>query len=290
MERSIRIGLLTSSMKSPFVDRAVSGMADVLIEEGAELEPLELHGLSPLDYHRFIEDVASRKDLDGLIFCHMHLNTPQILRFKQRGLPLLGLSERIEGLDWATVDEFKAAYIATRYLLDLGHRSVALVSGPTLNLQSRLREDGYLRAMNEYGIKLDKDHAIQLLNFTEEEGMAAGQLLLDEPWSPSAIFVAAGDLAARGLMQSLADAGKRVPEDYSVIGFDGLKFTETLGLTTVDQPLETMGRWAVHRMLDVIKSNNSLPPIGELFEPELIVRKSTGAPVRSAPRALSKTA
>jgi LacI family transcriptional regulator len=289
MKRTVRIGLLTSSLKSPFVDRAVSGLAEVLAEEEAELEAFEMHGLQDLDYHRYIEDVASHPGLDGLIVCHLRLSISQILRFKERGLPILGLTERMEGLHWATVDEMKAAYLATRHLLSLGHRQIAMVNGPLITLQARLREDGFLRALADDGLKPGRDHGIHLLNFAEEEGAEAGHMLLDLPHAPTAVFVAAGDLAARGLMQAVTSRGKSVPRDLSVVGFDGLRFSETLGLTTVDQPLETMGRWAARRMLDAIKAEGKLVPSGELFEPELIIRKSTGVPASSVPRTLSKT-
>lgn len=290
MAKTLRIGLLTWSMKHPFVDRAVAGIADVFGDEEVELEPIEMHGLSALDYHQYIEMVAARKDLDGLIVCHLRLNVSQILRFKQAGLPVLGLTERLEGLDWVTVDEMKAAYLATKHLLDLGHKQIALVSGPLIALQARLREDGFLRALSDYGLKAGRDHGIYMLNFAEGEGGMAGDILMDLPWAPTAVFVPAGDAAARGLIQTLKRRGKEVPKDLSVVGFDGLNFGEDLGLTTIDQPLESMGRWAARRMLNVIKACNKLAPEGEMFEPELIVRKSTGAPVSSVANHLSKTA
>ncbi len=199
MARALRIGLLTWSMKHPFVDRAVAGLTDVFVDDEVELEAIELHGLSALDYHRYVEEIAARKDLDGLIVCHLRLNIAQVLRFKQAGLPILGLTERIEGLDWVTVDELKAAYLATKHLLDLGHKQIALVSGPLIALQARLREDGFLRALSDYGLKPGRDHGIYMLNFAEGEGSMAGDILLDLPWAPTAVFVPAGDAAARGL-------------------------------------------------------------------------------------------
>lgn len=292
MARPIRIGLLTSSLKEPFVDRAVSGLVEILGDEGAELQALEMHGLSALEYHRFIEEVAARKDLDGLIVCHLRLNIAQVLRFKQEGLPILGLTERIEGLDWATVDEMKAAYVATKHLLDRGHRRIAMVNGPLVSLQARLREDGFLRALADAGLKPGRDQGLSLLNFAEDEGREAGHLIVDLPWSPTAVFVAAGDLAAKGLMDALTVRNKKVPEDVAVVGFDNLPLSEAMGLSTVDQPLETMGRWAARRMLNAIKAkaeHKAWEPCGEMFEPELLIRKSTGAPVGSVSNNLSKT-
>lgn len=289
MATALRIGLLTWSLKHPFVDRAVSGLVDVFGDEDAEIQAIEMHGLSALDYHQYIESVAARKDLDGLIVCHLRLNISQILRFKQAGLPMVGLTERFEGLDWVTVDEMKAAYLATKHLLDLGHKQIALVSGPLIALQARLREDGFLRALGDYGLRAGRDHGIYMLNFAEGEGGMAGDILLDLPWSPTAVFVPAGDSAARGMIETLKRRGKSVPKDLSVVGFDGLNFGADLGLTTIDQPLESMGRWAARRMLNIIRSGNKLAPEGEMFEPELIIRKSTGAPVSSVTKTLSKT-
>jgi DNA-binding LacI/PurR family transcriptional regulator len=281
MARPLRIGLLTSSLQSPFVMRAAAGLQEVLAAQGAELEALELQGRGALDYHQFIEMASDRLDLDAYILCHLRLNVAQLLRFKRRGVPMLGLTERLDGFDWCTVDEMGAAVTATRHLLDLGHRQIALINGPAISLQARLREDGFLRALAEAGLKPGRDNGLHLLNFAENEGYEAGHLLADLPWAPSAVFVAAGDLAARGVMQALMKRHLRVPEDIAVIGFDGLYFAEALGLSTVEQPLEEMGRWAGRSVLNALRGGAAHQAQSEQFQAELFIRRSTGAPVSS---------
>jgi LacI family transcriptional regulator len=100
-------------------------------------------------------------------------------------------------------------------------------------------------------------------------------MLLDLSPPPTAIFSAAGDLAANGALDALAQRGKKVPEDISVVGFDGLYFAAEIGLSTVEQPLEAMGRWGAERVLDVV-AGKADGPGQKLFEPALVVRGSSG--------------
>lgn len=272
-------GILSSSLNAYFVRRLMAGLEPTLRHAGWGIKVFELEGKSALEYHRFIESVADDKELSGLIYGHLRLNVNQVARFKQRGLPVIGATERMEGIDWVTVDELHGAYLATEHLLAKGHRRIAIINGPPVALQARLREEGFLRALEDAKLRQGKEVQVYQLNFTEEEGRQAANMLLDLPQPPTAIFVAAGDVTALGVVAALKARGLRVPQDISVVGFDDLEFTAAMDppLTTVAQPLEAMGAWAAQRLIDISAMPNSKTR-GELMEPQLIERASVMVP------------
>jgi LacI family transcriptional regulator len=276
------IGILTSTMGSYFVQRIMNGAKKAVEKTGYELRVFELEGKSPLDYHRFIENVADVEGLAGLLYGHLRLNVNQVARFKSKGIAVAAVTERMMGIDWSTVDEVKGAYLATRHLLAMGHRKIALMNGPALAIQSRLREEGFLRAMSEEGIFMGKDKDMRLVNFTEEEGREAMNMLLDLPEPPTAVFVAAGDVAALGVMRALRDRSVECPERLSLVGYDNLEFSAHLypPLTTVNQPLEAMAEWTLKQLLHAIEHKAEHRCEGELFEPELVTRESVAAPYK----------
>jgi LacI family transcriptional regulator len=273
------IGILTSSMSAYFVRRIQEGLNKALQGKPYDLKVFEMLGRNDLAYHRFIESVADEPGLAGILYGHLRLNVNQVARFKSKNIQVAAISERMLGIDWATVDEVKGAYLATRHLLGMGHRKIALLNGPALAIQSRLREEGFLRALAEEGIFFGKDKDLRILNFTEDEGKDAMNMLLDLADPPTAVFCAAGDVAALGVMRALRDRGVECPERMSLVGFDNLEFSAVVypRLTTVNQPLEAMAEWSARRLVEAIEAQGH-KAAGEIFEPVLVTRESVAAP------------
>lgn len=276
-----RIGLLTWEADSFFVARVLTGLRSSLLGSGFELEIIETKGRQGEEYQRFILSLSRRADLAGLLYTHLRLSPAQLLRFRSRLIPMAAVGEKQPGIDWAMVDEAKGGELATRHLLQLGHRRIALISGPDLAPEARLREQGYLRALLAQGLEPSSRNGLRLMHFNEGEGHLAMNMLLDSEEPPSAVFVSAGDLTALGALKALRDRGKRVPEAVSVVGFDNLEFCDRIypKLTSINQPLEAMGAWAGKRLVAAAQNPSKHSPQGEIFEPELILRESTAAPI-----------
>ena len=166
---------------------------------------------------------------------------------------------------------------ATRHLLDLGHRRIAMISGPVDWLCCRARLDGYRAAMDAARVPVDPD-LVRVSTLYVEGGFRDGVELLNLPDPPTAIF-AANDLQALGVYEAARQAGIRIPEDLSVVGFDDLSFTQWAGppMTTVRQPLVQMGAAAAELVLAVADGN---PPENNRLElaTTLVVRQSTAPP------------
>ena len=180
----------------------------------------------------------------------------------------------IAGLDSISNNDIAGARMAVDYLHGLGHRAIAHVTGGD-NQVARMRKSGYEEAMNSYG--LDKNIACYEGAFTDEGGYRGTSAALDSKHQHSAVFVA-NDLAAVGALAAVADRGLVVPKDVSIIGYDGMALggLRSIGLTTIAQPLASMGEDAAALLFQRINDPGRLPVHIEL-EPSLVIRNSTGA-------------
>ena len=166
---------------------------------------------------------------------------------------------------------------AGRHLLELGHRRLAMVNGPSAYLCCRARRDGFLAAAESRGLGIAADRVIEVPLYVEG-GREAAEALLRMPERPTAVF-AANDLQALGVYAAAAQAGLRIPADLSVVGFDDLPFVRwsTPALTTVRQPLIEMGATAADLVLRM--ADGERPPHQRIELPTtLMVRSSTAAP------------
>jgi DNA-binding LacI/PurR family transcriptional regulator len=166
---------------------------------------------------------------------------------------------------------------ATRHLLELGHRRIAIITGPSWALCSRARLDGYRAALDAAGIAVDPA-LVRDGEFEIEGGRACTTDLLGLPEPPTAIF-ALNDGMAIGVYHAASQAGLRIPQDLSVVGFDDYSLDAWLvpPLTTVRQPLSDMGAAAARMVLELARGAQLRSRRRELAT-ELIVRSSTAPP------------
>ena len=167
----------------------------------------------------------------------------------------------LERVDYSSVSiaDMETAYQATRYLLDNGHRRIAaLITCPDDHSISQLRYEGYTKALAEAGIPLDESLVICTGTFNIQDSYTAMNRVLDSGTDFSAVF-AISDNTAIGAMRALRDAGRRVPEDCSVIAIDGLELSAYIEppLTTLCQPMEEMGRRSAQILLGMLRGHGS---------------------------------
>jgi DNA-binding LacI/PurR family transcriptional regulator len=168
--------------------------------------------------------------------------------------------------------------MATQHLIDLGHHRIAYVGDKFHDgygfSTSRERFEGYEKALHDAGIPLNH-HYIQLGPFGDEtaSGLTQELLTLDAP--PTAIF-AMSDTQALGCITAAREAGWRVPEDLSVIGYDNLSISLHADLSTVDQHLERGGRYGVRYLLAIIDKQPN--PIKPALPPLRVIQRGTTAP------------
>jgi DNA-binding LacI/PurR family transcriptional regulator len=166
---------------------------------------------------------------------------------------------------------------ATRHLIDLGHRRIAIITGPPHALSSRARLDGYRAALDTAGVPADPA-LIREGDFQIEDGRRHTRDLLRLPDPPTAIF-ACNDGEAIGVYQAATEAGKRIPHDLSVVGFDDLPPAQWMipPLTTIRQPLTEMAVAAATMVVTLAR--NEAPASDRLeLATDLVVRASTAPP------------
>ena len=148
------------------------------------------------------------------------------------------------------VDNVGGARMAVEYLVSLGHCSIGTIAGPAYMSAGVDRLDGFRSAMAGHGLTIDPAHIIEG-DFTEQSGFTAGLRLAEKP--PTALFVAS-DMMAAGAMRAFAARGLRVPDDVSIVSFDGFPLSATThpALTTITQPVVECGRRAVEMLIGLI--------------------------------------
>lgn len=173
------------------------------------------------------------------------------------------------------VDERAAGHLATQHLLDLGHRRIAFVAGPDHYLPTLLKAAGRENALR--AADLDPADLVEHSNFSLDGGRTSARKLLTRPDRPTGV-ICSNDLMAIGVMQEAEELGLRVPDDVSVVGFDGIPATTWTkpSLTTVEQPVQKIAETAVTVLRTLIADpRRELPQF--LFRPTLQVRGSTAA-------------
>ena len=209
-------------------------------------------------------------------------NSPQAQRdqLTARGIPFVVFdlaAELPDDAPYVGATNWLGGRSATRHLLELGHRRIAMISGPDHVLCCRARLDGYRSAMEAADVAVDPA-LIKRVNLCHEDGQAAARELLGRRDRPTAIFTA-NDVQALGVYQAAREAGLRIPEDLSVVGFDDLPVVSWVDppLTTVHQPLMEMAAAATELALALGRGERPAQTRIELAT-TLTVRQSTGPP------------
>jgi DNA-binding LacI/PurR family transcriptional regulator len=227
----------------------------------------------------WIEGVLARRPT-GVIAVFSDLTATMREQLRTRGIPFVILDpagEPLHATPSIGATNWNGGLTATRHLLGLGHRRIAVIGGPAGILCSRARMDGFRAAMDEAGVPVEAS-LISHGDFQVDEGIATGRALLGRPDRPTAI-ITGNDLQALGVYQAAREARLHIPEDLSVVGFDDLPVARWVGppLTTVRQPLIEMAEAAATLVLELARGEEPAQMRLELTT-ELIVRESTAPP------------
>lgn len=276
------LAVVTDSAASEFVRQAEQGISRRLLPANWRLKYVEAGTLSYPGRLALLKQAAMSGDYAAVLYVHLLLTQDQAEIFRQAKIPLGFLAGHLEGVDSVMADDSEGAYQAGRHLLDLGHRRLALVSPPLAAGESFLRSEGFQRALAERHLELGKGMEIILPDHSAEAGADAARALLKLREKPTAAFVSAGDLAARGFVEELKKGGLQVPREMSVIGYDDLPLAEAMepALSSVRQPLEAMAMRITEVLIQAVTRPGARSVIAESFSPELVLRLSTTVPKR----------
>ena len=220
-----------------------------------------------------------QRKVDGLLIVAPASTDRTIAGLQEESVPFVLINGRVDDLEvsFVDVDNRAGSFLAVQYLYDLGHRRIGIITGNLLVVNARHRLEGYLDCLSKHGIA-ESGKWIYEGNWSEESGYAGFSHLLKLEDPPSAI-VCSNDLMAIGAMRAAADMGVEIPEIVSIVGYDDIRLSSFVNprLTTIHQPIDLVGKTAVQVLLRSLSGQQSNPQ-QVVLQPELVVRKSCGAP------------
>ncbi len=269
------------SFTTPFHNELLKGVRDALQDSDLDLLLCDLGSTSP---RKTLLDFLKRGAVDGLVLAGMPVNDDLADELSALHAPVI-----LIGHTWPSFDSFewndeRGARQATEHLIELGHRRIAMITTISPSSLQHQRQTGYLAALEKAGIPHDpalmrsgttQKHS----GFSEEAGYEAMHGIIEDGIDFTAVF-AASDVQAIGAYMALREAELRVPRDVSLCGYDDVKMSRFIQLTSVDQRMREVGQRATSLLLKRVEGDRQ-PVAHETIESVLRVRGTTG-PARHA--------
>lgn len=224
------------------------------------------------DAGRDAVDRLLRRGVDGLVLATARTDDSFVAELRARGVPFV-LALRTDGESPSSIgDDQLGGYLATRHLIDLGHRRIGVIAGPSYASSARQRVEGYRQAMDEAGLPIDPDW-VRASSFGIAAGAQIGAELMALPDRPTAIF-AVNDNTAIGALSAISRLGLSVPEDVSLVGYNDIPIVSLLPipLTTVRVPFDQIAQSALDLLTQGATPSD---PLIRRHAPTLIPRRST---------------
>ncbi|MCM8748499.1 LacI family transcriptional regulator [Thermomicrobiaceae bacterium CFH 74404] len=276
--RTATIGLIISSLTNSLYPLVILG-AEAACRR-AEYSLL-LADAPDVESERRAVDLMRRKQVDGLILFSISLigiANEHLFRAQAEGTPVVVINRDLPAeapISQIQFDNFRGAYLATKHLIELGHRRIAHITHPLNRFTAISRRAGYTAALAEAGLEHDPSLVVSG-DYSFESGYEATRSLLER--QPSAVFVGSDAMAA-GALRALRDAGREAPHDLSLVAFgnpDYIRYS-TPALTTVDLPIAEAGAIAVELLLERIGEPEA-PAQTRVLQPKLLIRETTAPP------------
>lgn len=267
------IGLLVPNSLNPYFAELARGIEDYCERNGYCV--ILCNSDDNPDKQRSYLRVLLEKRIDGLIVASAGGDAGLAAGLAAVRTPMVIVDRGLEGIDadMVRIDHEYGAYLATRHLLELGHRDIACIGGPAYTSVAQMRLAGYCRALKEAGVQVPQERMLES-DFTSTGGYSAAARLLESN-PPSAIF-AGNDMIGIGVLRAAAERNIRVPSELSVIGFDDIQMSRYVypALTTVGQSILELGEMAAQVLLRRI-ATPELATDQRIVTPSIVLREST---------------
>lgn len=278
--RTLTISVVITFLTRPQAAERLRGVDAVLSDSEFDLVIYNVETVEKRDQYLTTLPVAQRTD--GLLVISLPPSQEEVARLAAAAVPVVVIDAHAPGLEAlprVVGDDIAGGELATRHLLELGHRRIGFVGDAFENpfgfTSGRDRYAGYERALASTGLSVQAD-VVALGAHGRYEARELGMRLLTSPDPPTAIF-AASDTQALGIMAAARELGLRIPEDLSIIGYDDIEAADYVGLTTVRQQLFESGRSGAEILLKEIEKRSATVPLVSLA-PSVVFRATTAAP------------
>ena len=273
-KRTNYIGTIVPFFTRPSFMERLRGVEAVIARLERELVLYNVETSAQRDH--FFRELPMHRKVDGLLIISLSPDDAAARRFRELGTPVVLIDAYSPLLTSLVVNNVEGAYQAVKRLIELGHRHIGFINGEMEgNFKFNTANDrliGLHRALGEAGLLFEPEQVL-ISEWSRKGGKHAALQLLTQQKRPTAIF-AASDVQAVGALEAARELGLRVPEQLSVIGFDGIEISELLELSTMQQPLQEMGELGASKLVELIE-NPSHPPELIRFDTKLIERRTT---------------
>jgi LacI family transcriptional regulator len=276
--RSFLVGLVVPGLLHPFFAEIAKALSTVIRAKGYSLIVSSSEEDPELERQGIRQLLARR--LDGLVIASSGTSIEPFESMDRQSQPYVLIDREFPELkaNFVGIDDITAGRIATEHLLDIGCHCVAHIGGRE-NSTSIRRFEGYRQALHNRGVPFSEEYVVRGMYVDTEsiqQGTEAMRLLLQRNPRPDGVFCH-NDPLAMGAMNTILDAGLKIPEDIAIIGCGNLHYNDCLrvGLSSIDQHSKQIGQFAAEIILDLIETKVVPAVRTVVLEPELIVRAST---------------
>jgi len=271
--RSNSIGILVSELHGPFFGQMMAGIESEIRAAGKHV--IITTGHSEIDKEKDGIEFLISRNCDAIIVHVEAVSDEYLTELSKKETPIYLMSRHVDAIsdNCISLDNELGGYLATKHIIEQGHKNIAYIGGPQFKADASDRLKGHKRALSEYNIHFS-DQLFFEGDFKENGGNDGLKHFIKSKKSFSAL-VCANDEIASGAMKYAREHGYNIPSDLSIIGFDNVNFANYLypKLTTIENPVGEMGKMAAKLVLkDVYQQKNIV--VQHLFQPNLIERDS----------------
>ncbi|MDQ0220696.1 LacI family transcriptional regulator [Peribacillus cavernae] len=257
------VAVLLPDIANPFFGEIVRGIERTL--RANKLNVFLMTSEEDVGLENSFIQLSQNYNVDGMILCSPRLDEANLRRMIPKISPVVLLNRDVDtdGAACVVVDANYGGYAATKYLIEQGHTKIGIIAGPPRAYSSMQRLEGYKKALQEFNIPLETDLIMQVEADNKGVHQIAEQLIKKQVTA----ITTYNDLAAAHVIQACTDLKLSVPDDISVIGFDGIEISQFMNpsLTTMSLPLFEMGQTIANILIKMIKGNEAFDKITTVY-------------------------
>lgn len=268
--------VLTPNLTNPYYSNIITGISETAREYGSST--FVCSTLGDAEQEKKLMKMLDSHKADAAIVLATNMDDTWLLPYAKK-YPVVFCSEYNPDLDVdrVSIDNYRAAYEATEYLIQLGHKRIGMISSENQYISTKLRMQGYLDALTDYDIKhdeMDIEYASNDYSFTSARKLS--NKILSKSDHVTALFCIS-DILALGAIYGAREVGLDVPKDVTILGFDNLEYTEMMvpRISTVEQPCNKIGAMAMEIVQEKLMSSTELETKIVMLPHRLVLRDST---------------
>lgn len=269
------IAVAVPTFTTPFFNEILKGVKDSI--KNIDLDFI-IYDTGSTDPESNFKKFLDRGTPDALVVISIEIDDEIQARLKRMQIPIVLVGSKHKNYNYYSWDNYSGGYLAGKHFVDQGFDSIGLIRSHSKSNITDEREHGFRDALKEFGKELNDDYVVSGITqkhagFSEEAGYEAIGILKERNKLPEAIFCS-NDSQAFGAFYALKQEGLSVPDDIAIMGFDNVKLSKYLDLTSIDQKMYEVGCTVIERMTELIKDKPD-EKVQQLIKPELVIRNST---------------